>query len=206
MGTDGETDSENTAMKYANIIVNISHENLDKTFQYLVPDDLKDSIGVGDYVSIPFGKGNRIIGGYVLELTDKAEYDPSKLKEIAGITTDGRLIESRLIRLAYWMKSRYGSTMINALKTVLPVKKIIKEKEVRSIELTISKDEAREKLELSTARHHTARVRLLRELINEGQLDYGLVTGMKQGLPCKAACRSLKRPSTHLLRLWMQPP
>ena len=110
-------------MKYANIIVNISHENLDKTFQYLVPENLKEIISVGDYVTIPFGKGNRLIEGYVLELTDKAAYDESKLKEIAGIRTDARLVEVRLIKLAWWMKKRYGSTMINALKTVLPVKK-----------------------------------------------------------------------------------
>ena len=58
-------------MKYANIIVNISHENLDKTFQYRVPDDLKASISIGDYVSIPFGKSDKVINGYVLELTDR---------------------------------------------------------------------------------------------------------------------------------------
>ena len=65
-------------MKYANIIVNISHENLDKTFQYVIPDRLKDILNVGDYVSVPFGRGNKVIEGYVLEITDKAEYDPDK--------------------------------------------------------------------------------------------------------------------------------
>ncbi|MCR4806380.1 MAG: primosomal protein N' [Lachnospiraceae bacterium] len=163
-------------MKYANIIVNISHENLDKTFQYLIPEKLTDLVNVGDYVTIPFGKANKPIGGYVLALTDKAEYDPEKLKEIIDIRTDSRLVESRLIRLAYWMKDRYGSTMINALKTVLPMKKLVKEREVRTIVLKLDRQEAAARLETYVQKHQKARERLLRELIREGRLDYRLVT------------------------------
>ena len=40
-------------MTYADIIVDISHEKLDKSFQYLVPEKLKDEIQVGMVVSIP---------------------------------------------------------------------------------------------------------------------------------------------------------
>ena len=34
-------------MTYADIIVDISHEKLDKSFQYLVPEKLKEEIQVG---------------------------------------------------------------------------------------------------------------------------------------------------------------
>ncbi|MBR4718762.1 MAG: primosomal protein N' [Lachnospiraceae bacterium] len=165
-------------MKYANIIVNISHENLDRTFQYIIPGELENNLGIGDYVSISFGPGNRIIKGYVLEITDTAVYDPEKLKEIISVDTDSRFVEYKLIRLAYWMKQTYGSTMINALKTVLPIKKIMKEKEEKSsIILNIPVEEAREKLEQYERNLRTiARARLLKELINEKQLDYRLVT------------------------------
>ena len=71
--------------KYANIIVNISHENLDRTFQYQIPERLQGVLMVGDYVKIPFGKGNRTINGYVLEITDEAEYDPLKMKCVESI-------------------------------------------------------------------------------------------------------------------------
>ncbi len=163
-------------MKYANIIVNISHENLDKTFQYLIPEKLRGTISVGDYVTIPFGRGNRLIEGYVLELSDKAACDETRLKEIAGIKTDARLVEVKLIKLAWWMKKTYGSTMINALKTVLPIKKQIKEKEEKTIILKLGREEALSRLELYMKKHQTARERLLRELIREGELNYRLVT------------------------------
>lgn len=58
---------------YANVIVDISHEKLDKTFQYSIPDELLCDIRPGVCVDIPFG--SRTITGYVIEVTDKPEYD-----------------------------------------------------------------------------------------------------------------------------------
>ena len=58
---------------YANIIVDISHEQLDKTFQYHVPDALLSQIDTGVMVNIPFGRGNRIITGYVKQSLMKKE-------------------------------------------------------------------------------------------------------------------------------------
>ena len=69
---------------YANIIVDISHEQLDKTFQYHVPDALLSQIDTGVMVNIPFGRGNRIITGYVIELTSKAEFDEEKIKRVVA--------------------------------------------------------------------------------------------------------------------------
>ena len=54
---------------YADIIVDISHEKLDRPFQYLVPARLEQVLEEGMCVKIPFGKGNRLIQGYVIELT-----------------------------------------------------------------------------------------------------------------------------------------
>jgi len=161
-------------MKYANIIVNISHEKLDRTFQYIIPSPLQSVVEIGSYVRIPFR--NRIIEGYVVEVTDIAEFDPSKQKEIIEVVVDSQLMESRLIKLAYFIKNNYGSTMINALKVVLPIKKKIKEKQKKSIVLKLKKEEAIERLSLFTKKHQTARARLLSELIDNMVLDYELVT------------------------------
>ena len=163
-------------MKYANIIVNISHENLDRTFQYKIPSPLQNVVEIGSYVRIPFGKSNRLIEGYVLEITDRADYDPTKIKEIFDVVVDSSVTESRLIKIADYIRKNYGSTMINALKIVLPVKKKIKEKQEKSIVLNISKDEAAERLNTFISKHQNARARILTELINENVIDYALVT------------------------------
>ena len=51
------------------MIVDISHEKLDKIFQYRVPDVLRMQIHPGTAVTVPFGNGNRRIQGYVVKRT-----------------------------------------------------------------------------------------------------------------------------------------
>lgn len=160
---------------YANVIVDISLDKLDKAFQYLVPGELRDRLRVGMQVEIPFGP--RTVRGYVVELVDRPEYDVGKLRPLAGIAESGVPIESQLIELAAWMRRQYGSTMNQALKTVLPIKRVVRKAERRSVELLLDEREARAKLALLENRHSTAQARLLRELIEVKTLDYALVTG-----------------------------
>ena len=160
--------------KYANIIVDISHEKLDKTFQYLIPDELSDEIRVGVLADIPFG--NRTITGYVVELTDEAEFDVSRLKPIIGVKKDSVPIESQLIALAGWMRREFGGTMNQALKTVIPIKQKTKAIERKTLKLLLSREEAIHRLALFESKHFTAKARLLRALIEENTLDYGIVT------------------------------
>ncbi|NLG02744.1 MAG: primosomal protein N' [Clostridia bacterium] len=161
--------------KYANIIVDISHEKLDRTFQYLIPQDLKEKLHPGTVVEIPFGKGNHLIKGYILELTGQAEFPEEKMKYVASVLTDNSLVETRLIQLAWWMKQNYGSTMITALKTVLPIKKQVKAKESKSIRLLLTTQEAISLLEVFEKKNQTARYRLLSALIEQSELPYELV-------------------------------
>ena len=194
--------------KYANIIVDISHEKLDKTFQYRVPDELEDVIKIGVAVDVPFG--NRQISGYVVELTDEAEFDVNKIKPIIGIKAQSVAIESQLIELAGWIKDNYGSTMNQALKTVIPIKKETKAVCRRNLHLAISEKDAMQKLAFFEDKHQTARARLLRELINLKELDYSIVTGKlnvssavikaltQQGIISVESTNDYRNPISHL--------
>ena len=119
-------------MKFANVIVDISHEKLDRPFGYIIPDELEKEITVGTAVTIPFGKGNRHIKGYVIEITDQPSFDISKMKEIMAVEEGAAKVESQLINLAYWIKENYGSTMNQALKTVIPVKNKIRNSQIKA--------------------------------------------------------------------------
>jgi len=110
---------------YADIIVDISAADLDRIFQYRIPESLMDQLVIGMQVNIPFGRGNRLIVGYVVNITTKVSYNESKIKDISGIINQELTVESQLIQLAYKIKNTYGSTMIQALKTVVPVKRQI---------------------------------------------------------------------------------
>ncbi len=162
--------------KYANIIVDISHEKVDRPFQYKVPQALMGQLFAGSHVQVPFGNGNHLRRGYVMELTDVAEFPPEKLKEIAGIVKDGVSVEGDAIRLAAWIKRTYGSTMIAALKTVLPVKQTVKLKEKKKITRIATIEETTSYMGECIRKHQSAKARVLTELLKEPVLPYELVT------------------------------
>lgn len=178
-------------MRYANVIVDITHEKLDKTFQYIIPDELKDSVYPGVQAEVPFGRGNRSIKCYVVEVTDAAEYDISKMKKIIRVVPDSIPIESQLIAVAAWIKENYGSTMNRALKTVIPVHRTIKEKRQEYVRLKASQSETKSLMEKY---HHdkrmSARVRLLEELVSKEEISMELLT-KKMGIS-KNVIKSLK--------------
>ena len=152
-------------MTYADIIVDISHEKLDKSFQYLIPDRLKDELQVGMVVSIPFGKGNHLRKGYVVGISQEPKVKGIPIKSITAVQNDRETTESRLIALAGWMKEHYGSTMIQALKTVLPIQKKMKAQEKRWITLLIPRENGEKLLEELKKTRFKARVRLLEALL-----------------------------------------
>ena len=162
---------------YANIIIDISHEKLDKTFQYRIPARLEDEVWPGVRVEIPFGRGNRKIGGYVIEVTNEAEFDIDKMKEILDVSRDGLAIETQLIALAAWIRENYGGTMNQALKTVLPVKQKTAEQEKRLVYLKLPEDQAKAELAEMVRKHQKARARILAALLEQSPIPYEVMTG-----------------------------
>lgn len=161
---------------YANIIVDITHEKLDRVFQYRIPQELEGTLKEGMEVVIPFGKGNREISGYIIGFSEETDYDISKIKDILRVKQDSVAIESKLIALAVWMKSHYGGTLIQSLKTTLPIKKKEQVKEKRTIRLLLSEEEGKERLELYLHKNQKARARLLAALLDQPEQDYELLS------------------------------
>lgn len=166
-----------TTGRFANIIVDISHEKVDRPFQYRIPDALIGKLEVGMAVMIPFGLGNKRIKGYVMEITDRVDYDEAKLKAVDSIVKDGISAQGDSIRLAWWIRENYGSTMIAALKTVLPVKRRIKQVVKRTVVCKVDAQTAESKAQEFESKHQSARARLMRELAAQPVLPQSLITG-----------------------------
>lgn len=161
---------------YADIIIDITHEKLDRVFQYIVPEELCGVLEVGMEVIVPFGRSDRETRGYIVGFSEETDYDADKMKRILRPSERGMEIESRLVKLAAWMKESYGGTMIQALKTVLPIKRKENEATRRTIQCILSEEEGKKKLDFYQKKNQKARARLLAALLEDGELDYGLVT------------------------------
>ncbi len=160
---------------YADVIIDISHEAIDRAFQYVIPEDLIQDVKIGCQVNIPFGRGDTSRKGYVIDITDHTDYDRTKLKAINSVSMEGVAASGRLLALAGWIKENYGSTMINALQTVLPVKKTVRSVTVKYVALTAENTDELEYRYLK--KNASARLRLLRALMQSKVLPMSVITG-----------------------------
>ncbi|MGN0403892.1 MAG: primosomal protein N' [Bariatricus sp.] len=160
---------------YADIIIDITNEKLDRIFQYLVPEYLEHVLHVGMEVVVPFGRGNHERHGYVVGFSESCCYESDKIKEILRPAEKSVAIESHLVELAAWMKEQYGGTMIQALRTVLPIKKTEKAKQQKILRRLISVEEGRAKLEEYLHKNQKARARLMAALLDDEEIDASLV-------------------------------
>ena len=180
--------------RYADVIIDISHEKVDRPFQYRIPEHMRETLEAGSCVMVPFGRGNTLRRGYVTDITDRCAYDPQKIKELHSIVTDGVGVEDRQIRLARWIRRSYGGTMIQALKTVLPARRTVKKVEHKKVRLAVTREEGISMLGECRRKKQKARARLLEELLREQELPYELVTGKLMVSP--SVIRALEEQGT----------
>ena len=93
---------------YADIIIDVSAEALDRSFQYRIPEPLKEKVSTGSKVNVPFGRGARMITGYVIKVSDKPKIEVSKIKDIDSICEKQISIDDKMISLAFWIKEQFG--------------------------------------------------------------------------------------------------
>ena len=123
-------------------------------------------------VEFPFGMGNRRMKGYVVGFSREPDYPLDKIKELTGIVEGSVKAEAQLIALAAWMRERYGSTMNQALKTVLPVKQKTRQRQSRRMVRKISREEGEMLLQEYQRKKYRAKARLLEALLQDEMLDY----------------------------------
>ena len=170
-------------MLYADIVIDISGGDLDRSFSYRVPEKLEKDIRLGMVVSVPFGNGDRVRKGYVTGLSENPGYQENRIKDILRIENDARTTESELVDLAVWMKNTYGSTMIQALRTVFPIRERVKTRVRKEAVLQLEKEEAEELLGRLKKTRFRARIRFLEALLQSGgrmELGSTAVTGLSK--------------------------
>ena len=101
----------------AEVLVQISNKNIDKTFDYIVPDKFIDKVKVGIRVKVSFN--HQILEGFILSLKkeDKSTYE---LKEIIDVVDVDVILNEELLELGKKMKESTLSTLISCYQTMLP--------------------------------------------------------------------------------------
>lgn len=101
---------------YAEIILAKPVGGIDKTFDYLVPQELGSAIAIGSKVLIPFGPTQRI--GYVIKLKETSNI--KSIKPINKLVSDLPAFTENGLKLARWISEYYFSFFTTALRAILP--------------------------------------------------------------------------------------
>lgn len=101
----------------ATVAVEKTFFNIDSDFDYLIPDDLVKEIQIGTMVKVPFGNGNRLRDGIVVNLYSAIN---TSLKSIKSTVGDKPILSAEAVSLALWLKERCFCTTYECLRLMLP--------------------------------------------------------------------------------------
>ena len=134
---------------FVEIIINTVARALNKTFDYRVPKELEKDIMIGSRVFVPFGNGNKVAEGYVIQIKNTSEFANKDI-----IKLEDSILTKENIELAKLMAMKYFCNVSDCIRLMLPpgnsnkdIEKRVKEKTIRKVYLNLSKEEIKENID-----------------------------------------------------------
>ena len=104
----------------------------DELYSFLVPEPLRDAVAVGKRVLVPFGRGNAVRQGFVMELTASGP-EAQPLKSVVSVLDEEPLLNDETVRLAAFLREQTFCTWFTAAKALLPGGMCLKTEKVYSL-------------------------------------------------------------------------
>ena len=133
-------------MKYALALVNITGLGV-KTFSYLIPDEMKDKIQIGQAISVPFGRQG-LVHAFCVGFSD---YLPEgiRAKKVSKILDETPLFSIDYLKLLEWVANYYCCDLVTVLNAAIPMKLIEKASKTEfSIEFVSDEGAAKRQAEI----------------------------------------------------------
>ena len=155
------------------VIINSNVKNLNRIFDYNVPNEMEKDIVIGRRVLVPFGRLKEAQEGFIIGIKDKSEYE---IKDILKVLTDSP-IDSEKIELSRLMARKYFCNISDCIKLMLPpgttttnFENRIKEKSARFVYLLKSEEEINEDIENKVLKSDK-QIRILKFLIENDEVS-----------------------------------
>ena len=156
----------------AEIILNSNAKELNRVFDYNIPETMVYKAMVGSRVFVQFGKRKQLEEGFIIGIKESSEF---KLKSIEKIVNENGLTEEK-VELAKWMARRYFCNISECIKLMLPpgtttkiIENRIKEKNENFV--TIIDEEVVES-DIEENKFKSAKqVRILKFLLDNGETN-----------------------------------
>jgi len=103
----------------AEVIVDVPTLQTNAPYEFKIPKPLQENVAVGMRVIVPFGRGNRRVQGFIINLKDEQDFE-GELKEISNLMDLEPVLNDELIDLGEWMAQTTYSFRISSYQTMLP--------------------------------------------------------------------------------------
>ncbi len=149
----------------AKVVLNNKEQNIDRIFDYQVPESLETGLSVGMRVKVPFGFRNNSVEGIVVELAQSTELQ--SLKSIKQILGSEPVCSAKTLKLCLWISEKYFCSLYQAIRLTTPpgMSMGTDEKTVKFASLLIDRDTAFTVKEELRSKGAVARARVIETLI-----------------------------------------
>ena len=102
------------------VVVDVEAPELQPTYTYRIPADLRNQLALGSCVHVPFGGRDTL--GYVLSHRKLRGTDPlaPKLKDVIGLVEGAVTFSSEQAHIAEWIADRYVCDLPSAVRCIAP--------------------------------------------------------------------------------------
>ncbi len=100
------------------VVVDRMSREVDRIFHYTAPDEIYEQLTIGMLVRVPFGRGGKIIDGYVVDMPEESEF--GSLKEIQAIVSTEPLFDSKMLEVCRMMQKTCFCSLAAAIRAITP--------------------------------------------------------------------------------------
>ncbi len=182
------------------VVVDRMAREVDRIFHYTAPDEMYQKMQIGLSVLVPFGRGDNVLEGYVVELPEETEY--KELKEVRAILSEEPLFDGKMLEVCRYMQDTCFCTLASAIKAITPPgrgvrRNSVNDKIINGSRLAVSNDEAFSILENIRAKapKQAKIIELLLQNDFVANADIRLITGAGQGAIKALEQKEIIRPS-----------
>ena len=148
------------------VIVDISNGEVDRIFDYVVPDGLK--VNKGDRVLVPFG--NKKLEGFCIDTAQQSDYDSSKLKPVISRLDEFSCISEEMLALMRFMKEKFYLRYIDCLRLFIPGQmRGGKVRELKRLYLELAGDVTEEQIKQAVPSRAKRQLELIEKLREGGE-------------------------------------
>ena len=111
----------------AKVVINSPLPQLDRLFDYEIPEQLAEEVSVGVRVRVKFGRSKTLLEAFVVEIDDASSFD-GKLSAISEVVSSVPVLDSKVYKLIRLVADRQASTASDVLRLAIPDRSVNVEK------------------------------------------------------------------------------